>query len=51
MSTESDVFNDKNIMENTERLGILKRLQELKLHNVVMKSKTRSSNDLYTEFQ
>ncbi|CAD8136716.1 unnamed protein product [Paramecium pentaurelia] len=51
MSTEKDLFNDKFIIENQERMNILQKLQEIRLQNVMMKSKTKSSNDLYKDFQ
>ncbi|CAK55835.1 unnamed protein product (macronuclear) [Paramecium tetraurelia] len=51
MSTEKDLFNDKFIVEHQERMNILQKLQDIRLQNVMMKSKTKSSNDLYKEFQ
>ncbi|CAD8048560.1 unnamed protein product [Paramecium sonneborni] len=51
MSTETELFNDKIIVENQERMQILQKLQNIRLQNVIMKSKTKSSNDLYKEYQ
>ncbi|CAD8052084.1 unnamed protein product [Paramecium sonneborni] len=51
MSTETDLFNDKIIVKNQERMKIIQKLQEIRLQNVLMKQKTKSSNDLYKEYQ
>ncbi|CAK90728.1 unnamed protein product (macronuclear) [Paramecium tetraurelia] len=49
-STEKGLFNDKFINQNQERAKILQKLYNIRLQNVMMKQKNKSSNDVYMEY-